>query len=194
MVSRSRFGFLKRRPENVAADVDAEIALHFEMRVDELRAQGLSLDVARRQARHEFGDIESTRQYCRRQDERKDTRMQRTLMFQDITQDFKICCRSLLRSPVLAATIVLTVGLGIGATAAIFSAVNAALLRPLPYRQPDRLEASIPGVFACGDVRLGSVKRLSAAVGEGSAAVQAVHTYLAAPVSIGAEVASVRQA
>jgi hypothetical protein len=133
------FSFLKRRPEKVAADVDAEIALHFEMRVDELQAQGLALEAARRQARHEFGDVEATRQYCRQQDEQKETRMQRTLMLQDIMQDFKICCRSLLRSPVLAATIVLTVGLGIGATAAIFSAVNAALLRPLPYRQPEQL-------------------------------------------------------
>jgi thioredoxin reductase (NADPH) len=58
-------------------------------------------------------------------------------------------------------------------------------------RHPDRHETSIPGVFACGDVRLGSVKRLSAAVGEGSAAVQAVLGYLASPVNI--EAATVSQ-
>jgi putative ABC transport system permease protein len=65
--------------------------------------------------------------------------MQRSLMLQDFTQDIRICCRNLLRVPIPTLTIVVTVGLGIGATAAIFSAINAALLRPLPYSEPDRL-------------------------------------------------------
>ena len=65
--------------------------------------------------------------------------MQRTLLFQDLVQDLRIGIRSLLRVPVLTLTIIVTVGLGIGATAAIFSAINAAMLRPLPYAQPDRL-------------------------------------------------------
>jgi len=54
-------------------------------------------------------------------------------------QDLRICLRNLLRAPLLTVTVVLTVGLGIGATTVIFSAVNAALLRPLPYADPDRL-------------------------------------------------------
>src|SRR3989475_1904995 len=54
-------------------------------------------------------------------------------------QDVRICLRNLLRVPLLTVTVVLTVGLGIGATTVIFSAVNAALLRPLPYADPDRL-------------------------------------------------------
>src|SRR5262252_4285205 len=54
-------------------------------------------------------------------------------------QDVRICLRNLRRVPLLTATIVLTVGLGIGATTVIFSAVNATLLRPLPYTEPDRL-------------------------------------------------------
>ncbi len=58
--------------------------------------------------------------------------MQRTLMLQDFTQDVRIAFRSLLRAPILTLTILGTVGLGIGATTAIFSAVDAALLRPLP--------------------------------------------------------------
>lgn len=65
--------------------------------------------------------------------------MQRSLLFQDFAQDVRICLRSLLRAPVLTLTIVATVGLGIGATTAIFSAVNAALLRPLPYAEPENL-------------------------------------------------------
>ena len=64
---------------------------------------------------------------------------QRGLLFQDVLQDLRIAVRSLLRAPALALTIVASVGLGLGATAAIFSAINAALLRPLPYAEPDRL-------------------------------------------------------
>jgi predicted permease len=60
-------------------------------------------------------------------------------MFHDMAQDIRISLRALLRAPVLTLTIVATVGLGIGATTAIFSAVNAALLRPLPYADPGRL-------------------------------------------------------
>ena len=69
--------------------------------------------------------------------------MQRTLMFQDFMQDLRIGIRSLLRAPVLTLTIVVTVGIGLGATAAIFSAVNAALLRPLPYAAARRPRADL---------------------------------------------------
>ncbi len=64
---------------------------------------------------------------------------QRTLLLQDVVQDVRIAMRSLLRAPVLALTVVASVGLGLGATAAIFGAVNAAVLRPLPYADADRL-------------------------------------------------------
>jgi thioredoxin reductase (NADPH) len=54
-------------------------------------------------------------------------------------------------------------------------------------RQPMRLETSMPGVFAAGDVRLGSTKRVASAVGEGAVATQYVHQYLAAPVALTAD-------
>jgi putative ABC transport system permease protein len=60
-------------------------------------------------------------------------------MFQDFVQDVRIGIRSLLRAPVLTLTIIVTVGVGLGATASIFSAIDAALLRPLPYAHPERL-------------------------------------------------------
>lgn len=65
--------------------------------------------------------------------------MQRALLFQDFMQDLRIGVRSLSRAPVLTLTIIVTVGLGLGATGAIFSAVSAALLRPLPYLEPENL-------------------------------------------------------
>ena len=65
--------------------------------------------------------------------------MQQRLMLDDLQQDLRIGARSLVRAPMLAATIVSTVGLGIGATTVIFSGVYAALLRPLPYKDPGQL-------------------------------------------------------
>ena len=65
--------------------------------------------------------------------------MQRRLMLSDFFQDLRISLRTLLRAPLMTLTIVATVGLGIGATTTIFAAVNAALLRPLPYEHPDEL-------------------------------------------------------
>src|SRR5712671_6970611 len=61
------------------------------------------------------------------------------MMLQDLLQDIRISLRGLVRAPMMTLTIVVTVGLGIGATTVIFAAVQAALLRPLPYADPDRL-------------------------------------------------------
>ena len=60
-------------------------------------------------------------------------------MFNDLAHEVRTALRALARVPVLTAVIVLTVGIGIGASTAIFAAVDAALLRPLPYTDPDRL-------------------------------------------------------
>lgn len=136
---RKPFWYLRRGSGTVRNDVDEEIRVHLEMRVQELRAEGLSLDEARREALRRFGDLEGARRYCRRQDEQKEADVQRGLMLQDLMQDIRISLRTLLRVPVLTLTVILTVGLGIGATTVIFSAIYAALLRPLPYADPDRL-------------------------------------------------------
>ena len=136
---RRPFWYLRRGPKTVRDEVDEELRVHLDMKVEELRSGGMPIDEARREALRRFGDVEHTRRYCRQQDEQKETRMQRALMVEDFAQDVRISVRSLLRAPVLTLTILVTVGLGIGATTAIFSAVNATLLRPLPYAQPDRL-------------------------------------------------------
>jgi putative ABC transport system permease protein len=136
-MKRKAFWYLRRR--NVTSEVDEELNAHLEMRVDELVASGMTPDEARREAIRQFGDLESTRRYCREQDETRENAMQRTLTIQDLAQDLRIGIRSLLRVPLLTATIIATVGIGMGATAAIFSAIDAAMLRPLPYAHPDRL-------------------------------------------------------
>src|ERR1043165_723328 len=115
------FWYLRRR--SVEADVEEELNMHLEMRVDELVRSGMTRDDARREAVRQFGDLERTRRYCREQDQTREKTMQRTLSFQDVMQDVKIGIRSLMRVPLLTATIILTVGIGMGATAAIFSAI-----------------------------------------------------------------------
>src|SRR5450631_962622 len=67
-------------------------------------------------------------------------------------KDFLLAVRGLWQSPVFALTAILTIALGIGASTAIFSVTNAVLLRPLPYKGPDRL------VFALSDMRKRNVK------------------------------------
>lgn len=131
------FWYLRRR--SVRSDVEEELQAHITMRAEELAAGGMPADEARREAIRQFGDLEATRRYCRIQDEAREHIMQRRLWFQDLAQDIRVGARSLMRAPLLTATIVATVGVGIGATVAIFSAIDAAMLRPLPYAGADRL-------------------------------------------------------
>src|SRR5215468_1800500 len=56
-----------------------------------------------------------------------------------LAQDVKYAARTLARSPGFVAVVIITLGVGIGATTAIFSVVRGVLLRPLPFREPDRL-------------------------------------------------------
>ena len=65
--------------------------------------------------------------------------MQRRERIDDVLQDVRYAARALRRAPAFTAVVVLTLGVAIGATTAIFSAVDALILRPLPYREPKRL-------------------------------------------------------
>lgn len=133
-MSRRPFWYLRRR--TVDADVEEELRGHLQRQIDELVRRGVAPDEARREAIRRFGDLEATRRYCRRQDEAREQDTQRTLFLQDFVQDLRIGLRTLWRSPALTLTIVATVGVGLGATTAIFGAVSAVLLRPLPYAAP----------------------------------------------------------
>lgn len=136
---RRPFWYLRRSSDRVAAEIDEELRSHLEMRADDLQRRGLSPDAAMREAIRQFGDLDTTRHYCRAQDRQLEARVRRGLMIEEWLQDVRISLRGLLRAPVMTAAIVLTVGLGIGATTVIFGAIDAALLRPLPYAQPDSL-------------------------------------------------------
>jgi putative ABC transport system permease protein len=128
------------RPD-VRADVDEELAFHLEMRVRDLVAAGLSPAAARAAAERDFGDLGTVRAQCVTIDERRSRRDRRAEYVSDFLNDLRIAGRALRKAPGFAATAVLCVALGVGVTTTIFSAVHGILIRPLPYRDADRLVA-----------------------------------------------------
>ena len=133
---RLRSRFWRARVED---EVDAELSFHVEMRARELVEQGMHPADAREAAIRRFGDINRVNATCRAIGRQRDHDMRRTEYFSELTQDVSFACRQLLANPGFTIVSVLTLALGIGATTAIFSAVQSVVLRPLPFPQPDRL-------------------------------------------------------
>ena len=127
---RSVWQALRGRPA-FEADMDEEFRHHLELRTEHLVRSGLSPAEAARRARIEFGTVE------RLKEEGRASRGLR--LFDELRGDLRFGARSLKKNPGFATVAVLTLGLGIGASTAMFTLVNSVLLRPLPFHQPERL-------------------------------------------------------
>jgi putative ABC transport system permease protein len=128
--------FLRRLARHVERrrlerEMDEEMAFHLEMKARDLEANGLPRDEARALALRGFGNPLRTRERCEE--------FWGWRWLHDLATDLRVGARVLARRPAFTATAVLSLTLGIGGVVTIFTIVHSVLLRPLPYRDPDRL-------------------------------------------------------
>jgi predicted permease len=129
---RMKWRALVRR-RTVEHELDEELRFHLEQETARHLAAGVAPDEARRRARAAFGGVDAVKEMYR--DDRGDR------WWTDLQSDLRFGLRLLRRNPSLTATVTLTLSVGMGATVAIFSAISAVLLRPLPFAEPERLVA-----------------------------------------------------
>lgn len=123
------FASLQRR--RLESELDDEILAHLELAQHEAMAQGLTPEEAAREARRQFGGIAQI------QEDHRDARTVNWL--ETILRDLRLGAASLKRDPVFACITIVVLALGIGANTAMFSLLDATLLRPLPFPEPARI-------------------------------------------------------
>jgi hypothetical protein len=119
------------RKETLDREMEEELRLHVEMRTRKNIESGLSPEEARYAALRSFGGMEQVKEVCRD--------LRGIGWMEAFYKNLRYGIRTLRRTPGFTAIALVTLGLAIGANTAIFSVVNAVLLRPLPYQDPDRL-------------------------------------------------------
>ena len=119
--------------------VDDELQFHFDMTMRELMAGGMTPDDARRETERRFGDLQRTRERLTAIDRARIDQQRRAEWWNAFVQDLRYALRGLRLKPWFATAVILTLGLGIGANAAMFGIVDRLLFRPPAYlNAPDR--------------------------------------------------------
>jgi predicted permease len=138
------------RRNQLYGDLAEEMRLHLEERTEQLMGEGMSRAEAERAARRAFGNATVLEERSREE--------WHLPVVESLGRDLKLVFRRLGKSPGFAATVILTLAIGIGANAAVFSVVNSVLFRPLPYPNAEQLVAVrliAPGAAGLADFSSG---------------------------------------
>ena len=168
--------------------LDDELRFHLEGRVEELVAQGLSRADAEAEARRRFGDIDSLRDATLAIDDQIIQGHRRMDFLDTVTRELRHAARSLARSRGFTVAAVVTLALGLGAATAIFTMLDAVVLRPLPYANADRLaELTSPVPKFKGDTLWGLARHEAFYFQDNSRAIEDIGLYQNAEVTVGGD-------